>query len=490
MFCLRNLGCLGQAGSPLPAGMVLRKTRHFGLNVHLRLLSALRPAEPREKRKWSYSHGVSDIPLLGVTIGNLLQDRVEQHPDRDAVVFYQDGQRLSFQQLLNQADQLAAGLLSLGLKQGDRVGMWGPNSREWVLTQYATARAGLVLVNVNPLYRKHELEYALKKVGCKALVAAPRYKELDYYETLFELIPELATDPVGDIKSRTLPDLKMLIMLGQEKFRGAFKFDNILNAAGPSEVKAIFDIQDMVQFDDPINIQFTSGTTGFPKGASLSHHNIVNNSYFVGQRLDYHNRVARICCPVPLYHCFGMVLGCLQVPCHGATMVFPSKAFDAGVALQAVEAEKCTALYGVPTMFIDMLNHETLTKVDLSTLYTGIMAGSPCPIEVMRKVIEKMHMKEVTVCYGSTETSPVTFQSLRDSTVEKRVSTVGLVADHVEGKVVDENGRIVAVGVTGELCTRGYTTMLGYWGDTEKTAECIKQDRWFFTGLNRYVVAS
>lgn len=440
------------------------------------------PVGNQQKIKWSYSYGVSTSPLLGVTVGQLLQERAEQHPDRDAAVFYQDNERLTFKQLLEQADHLAAGLLSLGLKKGDRVGIWGPNSREWVITQYATARAGLVLVSVNPMYRRHELEYALKKVECCALIAAPGFKDLDYYEMLYELMPELAAQSPGSIHSHLLPHLRAVIMLGKDNFRGAFKFDDLLSSVTPDQVKAISDIQDTLQFDDPINIQFTSGTTGFPKGATLSHHNIVNNSNNVGLRLHFHERETRICCPVPLYHCFGMVVSCLQLACHGATIIFPSRAFDPDKVLQAVEAERCTALYGVPTMFIDMLNCQSLGKVDVSTLYTGIMAGSPCPMEVMRKVMEKLHMAEVCVCYGSTETSPVTFQSMRDSSVEKRVSTVGLVSSHVEAKVVDEKGCILPVGVTGELCTRGYTTMLGYWNDEEKTAEYIKADKWFYTG--------
>ncbi|XP_025086706.1 acyl-CoA synthetase family member 2, mitochondrial-like, partial [Pomacea canaliculata] len=377
---------------------------------------------------------------------------------------------------------LAAGLLSLGLKRGDRVGIWGPNSREWVVTQYAAARAGFILVNLNPTYLKNELEYSLKKVGCKALISATGHKGLDYYETLYNLIPELAASHTGNIKSHLLPDLKILIMMGTEKYRGTFNFDNILEAASSAEVKAIYDIQDMIQFDEPVNIQFTSGTTGFPKGATLTHHNMINNAFNVGLRLDYHNRISRICCPVPLYHCIGMVLACLQIPCHGSTVVFPSKVYDAGITLKAMQDERCTSVYGVPTMFIDMLNHKDLKKLDLTSLYTGIMAGSPCPIEIMQRTIDEMNMSEVTVCYGSTETSPVTFQSLRSSSVEKRVSTVGCVSDHVEAKVVDENGAIVPAGVTGELCTRGYTTMLGYWKDEGKTAEVIKPDRWFYTG--------
>ncbi|XP_076446786.1 medium-chain acyl-CoA ligase ACSF2, mitochondrial-like isoform X2 [Babylonia areolata] len=458
------------------------RTRTGFQRDHTRSLTASAPKLSGQKLTLSYTHGVSDQPLLGTTVGRLLQDRVDTHPDRDAAVFYKDGQRLSFQQLLALADQLAAALLSLGLEKGDRVGIWGPNSVEWVITQFATARAGLILVNINPMYLQHELEFALMKVGCKALVAAPSFKQVDYYHLLFDLIPEMAACPDGKIHSHRLPHLKLLIMMGKDKVRGAFRFDDLLVAAGPQEVRAIADLQDSLQFDDPINIQFTSGTTGSPKGVTLSHHNIVNNSYSVGRVLDYDNRETRICCPVPLYHCFGMVLASLQMVCHGATVVYPSAAFDPAVTLHTVQDERCTSLYGVPTMFIQMLSHKDMETVNFSSLYTGVMGGSPCPIEVMRRVIDKMGMKEGTVCYGSTETSPVTFQTRRDCSLEKRVSTVGQVHNHVEAKVVGENGEVLPVGVTGEVCTRGYTSMLGYWDDHERTAECLTQDRWFHTG--------
>lgn len=432
--------------------------------------------------KWSYTQGPGDTPLRGITIGSLLQQQTEKTPDREAVIFSSANIRKTFSQLLEESDRLAAGLLELGLKKGDRVGIWGPNSLEWVLTQYATARTGIILVNINPLYRSFELEYALKLVDCKAVVSAVRFKDQHYYDILFNMIPELASAKPGKLNSHLLPGLKYIIMMDGTEFSGTLRFSEVLNAGSDVTRRQIVDMQDSLQFDEPINIQFTSGTTGYPKGATLSHHNIVNNSYFTGLRLDCHNRPARICCPVPLYHCFGMVLACLQVPNHGATCVFPSPGFDPAMALKAVSDEKCTALYGVPTMFIDMLNHPDFHKFDLSSLYTGIMAGSPCPVETMKQVIAKMHMDQVTVCYGTTENSPVTFQSNRDDVIEKRVSTVGTAHPHVEAKVIDENRKIVPVGTIGELCTRGYTTMLEYWGDEDKTREVILPDRWYLTG--------
>ncbi|XP_053399689.1 medium-chain acyl-CoA ligase ACSF2, mitochondrial-like isoform X2 [Mercenaria mercenaria] len=415
---------------------------------------------------WSYTHGTSDVPLRGITVGKLLKSQTEKTPDREAVVFPSAGVRKKFSQLLEESDRFAAGLLELGLKKGDRVGIWGPNSIEWVLTQYATARAGLVLVNINPLYRSFELEYALQLVDCKAIVCAREYKDQLYYEIMFQLVPELASCKPGQLRSHV----------------GTLKFSDVMSAGSEASVRKIADLQDSLQFDDPINIQFTSGTTGVSKGATLSHHNIVNNSYFTGLRQDFHNRPARICCPVPLYHCFGMVLACLQIPNHGATCVFPAPGFDPSSSLAAVATEKCTALYGVPTMFIDMLNHSEFHKFDLSTLYTGIMGGSPCPIETMKQVIAKMHMDEVTVCYGTTENSPITFQTDRNDPIDKRVSTVGTVHPHVEAKIIDENGKIAQVGTAGELCTRGYTTMLGYWGNEDKTREVCLPDRWYLTG--------
>ncbi|CAG2247723.1 ACSF2 [Mytilus edulis] len=436
-----------------------------------------------QKEKLSYFQGPSETPLLGITIGQGLEQRVDLNPDKEAVIFSTGNVRKTFGQLLEETDQLAAGLLELGIKRGDRVGIWGPNSIEWILTQYATARAGIILVNINPLYRPDELQYALEKVGCTAVIMAEEFKGQNYYDNLFQLVPELArTDNDGHIKSHLLPDLKRVIMMGDKKYQGALKFSEVMEAATSKRRTELLDLQSKLQFDDPINIQFTSGTTGTPKGATLSHHNIMNNSYFTGRRLGYHEMETRICIPVPLYHCFGMVIGSLQMVTNGSTCVFPSPAFESGATLHSVSKERCTSLYGVPTMFIDMLNHHDFDKFDLKSLYTGVMAGSPCPIETMRQVISQMNMPSVTVCYGTTENSPVTFQSYRDDVLEKKVSTVGRSHPHVETKIVDENGDILPVGESGELCTRGYMTMLEYWNDPTKTKEVIKSDRWYFTG--------
>ncbi|KAK3100350.1 hypothetical protein FSP39_018563 [Pinctada imbricata] len=422
------------------------------------------------------------MPMLGATIGQCLQEQVERTPDKEAVVYHLQKERRTFSQLLNEVDKLAAGLLELGIQKGDRVGIWGPNSIEWSLTQYATARIGAILVNINPQYRPQELEFALKKVGCKALISAERFRDFDYYHMIFGLIPELATQKPGATKSHILPDLKTIIMMGKTHHPGTFRMDDVMEAGTSKQRAEIMDLQDQLQFDDPINIQFTSGTTGFPKGATLTHHNIINNSYFVGRRLEYHCRDTRICIPVPLYHCFGMVVGSLMSITHGSTCVFPSPGFDAGLALEAVTKERCTSLYGVPTMFIDMLNHPKFDSFDFSSLYTGVMAGSPCPVETMRQVNHKMNMPQVTVCYGTTETSPVTHQSFMDDPIEKRVSTIGRTHNHVEAKIIDENGKVVPVNTAGELCTRGYTTMLCYWDDPDKTKGCISTERWYHSG--------
>uniref|UniRef100_A0A0B7AQC8 Medium-chain acyl-CoA ligase ACSF2, mitochondrial n=1 Tax=Arion vulgaris TaxID=1028688 RepID=A0A0B7AQC8_9EUPU len=433
--------------------------------------------------KWSYTHGASSIPLLGMTIGKRLQEQVEVNPDKTAVVFFQDGVKLTFAEMLDKVDKLAAGFQSLGVRKGDRVGIWGPNTAEWVLTQYATARAGIILVNVNPSYRTRELEYALKKAGCKLLVASASFKGVDYLSMLREIIPELDTMPgEATINSKVLPDLKYILTIGLGKFPGTFRFDDILTSATLSQRQSIFDLQDQLQFDDPINIQFTSGTTGSPKGVTLSHHNILNNSYFAGFRCGYHQHEAIICVPVPLYHCFGMVLGSMAMISHGATVVWPSPVFDAGFTLRAIEEFRCTSLLGVPTMFIDLLSHPVCASTNFSSMYTGIMSASPCPITLCQAVTQRMNMQKFTVCYGSTETSPVSFQSSTECALDKRVSTVGKVLDHIEGKVINHEGQIVPIGSVGELCTRGPNNMLGYWDDPEKTAKSITPDHWYHTG--------
>ncbi|KAH9495236.1 Acyl-CoA synthetase member 2 mitochondrial [Bulinus truncatus] len=432
---------------------------------------------------WSYVHGASTVPLSGITIGKQLQKMVESQPNKVAVIFAKDKIQLTFSELLNKVDMLAAGFHSFGIGHGDRVGVWGPNTEEWVLTQYGTSRAGNILVNINPSYRKDELKYALQKAGCKGLVAAPGFKGIDYIRMLREIIPEMESVPHGSpLNSKDFPNLKYIFTMGPEKYPGTIRFDDFIALATPSSREKITDIQNNFQFDDAINIQFTSGTTGSPKGAVLTHHNIVNNSYFVGLRCGYHEHESIICIPVPLYHCFGMVMGSMQSITHGATVVWPSPSFDATSVLSAVETYRCTALYGVPTMFIDILNHPLCDKTDLSTLITGIMAGSPCPVETVRDVLKRMNMEKFTVCYGSTETSPVSFQSTGICTIDKRVSTVGKVLDHIEAKVIDSDGRIVPIGTSGELCTRGPSTMLGYWEDPEKTRQAVTPDRWYHTG--------
>jgi fatty-acyl-CoA synthase len=350
-----------------------------------------------------------------------------------------------------------------------------------VITELATARAGVVLVNINPAYRLHELQYVLTKVGCKALVTASRFRDADYLGMLRELAPELDRAVPGELRSALLPELRTVIQIGRDAAPGALPFDHLPDLADQASVDRLQARRAQLQFDDPINIQFTSGTTGAPKGATLTHHNILNNGFFVGeaQRLGASDRV---CIPVPLYHCFGMVLGNLACLTHGSTMVYPSEGFDARAVLTAVAAERCTVLYGVPTMFIAALEHPEFRQFSLDTLRTGIMAGSPCPVEVMKRVVAEMHMREVTICYGMTETSPVSFQTAADDPLERRVSTVGRIHPHVEVKIVDEGDSIVPAGVAGELCTRGYSVMLGYWGDPERTAEAVDAAGWMHTG--------
>ncbi len=391
------------------------------------------------------------------------------------------GLRLSYAELRRQVDTLACALIRLGLKPGERVGIWSPNRAEWTLTQFATAKAGLLLVNINPAYRLGELEYALNKVGCQALIAAPAFKGSDYLAMLASLAPELADSLPGELQAARLPALRVVIRLGAERTAGLLNFDALLSEPGSDELDALQALGERLQFDEPINIQFTSGTTGSPKGATLSHHNILNNGYFVGEGIHL-KPGDRVCIPVPLYHCFGMVMGNLGALSHGATIVYPSEAFEPLAVLEAVAAERCTALYGVPTMFIAQLDHPSFPNHDLSSLRTGIMAGSPCPVEVMRAVIERMNLREMTIAYGMTETSPVSFQTAVDDPLDCRVGTVGRIHPHCEVKIIDLDGRIVPRGMTGELCTRAYSVMLGYWDDEAKTREAIDAAGWMHTG--------
>ena len=429
----------------------------------------------------SYVHGASDQPLIGKTIGQFFDDACTKWATRPALVVRHQKVRLSYAELRAAVDQLAAGLLMLDLNPGDRIGIWSPNNSEWVLTQFASAKAGLILVNINPAYRTAELEYALNKVGCKALILAERFKTSDYVGMLRELAPELGQAQPGKLESARLPALRSVVLLGDSWHPGTFRFSEIMTRGGAAEGKRIAELAPQLQFDEPINIQFTSGTTGFPKGATLSHHNILNNGFFIGEAMRL-TPEDRLCIPVPLYHCFGMVLGSLAALTHGACMVFPGEGFDPLATLQAVAEERCTALHGVPTMFIAQLDHPEFSRFDLSSLRTGIMAGSPCPIEVMKRAVGNMHLSEITIAYGMTETSPVSFQSSTEDPLERRVSTVGRIAPHVEVKIVDPNGRIVPTGTPGELLTRGYCVMLGYWGDEERTSEAIDAARWMHTG--------
>jgi fatty-acyl-CoA synthase len=405
----------------------------------------------------SYVHGASETPLLGQTIGENLDRAVARWGDREALVSCHQGLRYTYAELGEAVDRLARALLAAGIEPGDRLGIWSPNCAEWVLVQYATAKAGIVLVNINPAYRTSELEYVLRQSGCRWLIAAPAFKSSDY-AAMIESVR-------GD-----LPALERVVLLGSPEWERL--------AAGTDD-----DVQlPPCQFDDAINIQYTSGTTGFPKGATLSHANILNNGYFVAEGCRY-TEADRVCIPVPFYHCFGMVMGNLGCTTHGACMVIPEAAFDPEATLRAVQDERCTSLYGVPTMFIAELEHPDFGSFDLSSLRTGIMAGSPCPIETMRRVVDEMHMEEVTICYGMTETSPVSTQTGAEDPLDKRVGTVGRIHPHVEIKVVDpETGRVVEREQPGELCTRGYSVMLGYWNEPEKTDEVLDRARWMHTG--------
>ena len=397
-------------------------------------------------RMQSYAHGASDVALIGQTIGDNLAATAARFPDREALVVPFQDIRLTYAQLDDAVDELARALMAAGIEPGDRVGIWSPNNAEWVVVQYATARMGAILVNLNPAYRTHEVAYALRQSGCRLLLAATEFRTSDYTAMVAEVRPEL-------------PALQRVVYLGTPDW------EELLAGAASVSDEELRDRSAGLQFDDPINIQYTSGTTGFPKGATLSHHNILNNGWFIGEGCRYDER-DRVCIPVPFYHCFGMVLGNLACTTHGAAMVIPAPAFDPEATLRTVEDEQCTSLYGVPTMFIAELAHPDFHRFDLSSLRTGIMAGSPCPIEVMKQCVSAMHMEEVTIAYGMTETSPVSTQTGADDPLDKRVGSVGQIHPHVEIKVVDPiTGRVVDRGESGELCTRGYSVMLGYWED-------------------------
>jgi fatty-acyl-CoA synthase len=431
--------------------------------------------------KESYVVGATDVPLTDDTLGAYIDRVAARHADNEALVVVHQNVRWTWRELSRRVDNLAVGLMHVGLAPGDRIGMWSQNCAEWVLTQFAAAKAGLILVNINPAYRHEELEHALNKVGCKALIMSARFRGTDYVEMLRDVASEIADCVPGQLKSTRLPDLRLVIILGGQASAGMLNFEALLAPANECDLRELATRGATLRCDDPVNIQFTSGTTGSPKGATLTHRNLLNNSFFVGEAMKLTSQ-DRLCIPVPLYHCFGMVLGNLVCATHGATMVLPGEAFDAKAVLETVDAEKCTALHGVPTMFIALLAHPEFGRYRFGTLRTGIMAGSPCPVEVMKRVMERMNMQQVTIAYGMTETAPISFQSALDDPPENRVSTVGRVQPHLEVKIVDEWGRTVLRGAMGELLTRGYSVMRGYWNDPEKTSEAIDEEGWMHTG--------
>jgi fatty-acyl-CoA synthase len=429
----------------------------------------------------SYVHGVSETPLTGATIGNLFDQTVQRWRNHDALAVPFQNVRWTWGELQKRVNELAAGFIALGLKPEDRVGIWSPNNAEWVLTQLATAKAGLILVNINPAYRLPELQYALNKTSCRALIFAPNLRDSNYLEMLSELMPNLSSYKPGHLQDEAIPTLRWLISLDDESHNGVLNFNAISSLSMPGHREQLFILGNELQFDDPINIQFTSGTTGTPKAATLTHHNIVNNACFVGQRMAL-TAEDRVCIPVPMYHCFGMVLGSLCCVAHGATMVFASPGFDAHETLKTIHEERCTAVHGVPTMFIAMLDDCEFSTFDLSTLRTGIMAGAPCPEELMKRVIMEMHLKQITIAYGMTETGPVSFQTSVDDSLDRRVKTVGSVLPHIEIKIVDQDKRVLPRETAGELLTRGYCVMPGYWDDQEKTTAAIDDAGWIESG--------
>ena len=436
----------------------------------------------RPPGRLSYVSGPTHNPLKFMTIPQLLDRACQRNGAGEAAIFVEQKLAMSWYDLRKHTDDVAAGLLALGVRRGDRVGIWSPNRPEWLYAQFGTARIGAILVNINPAYQSAELEHALGKVQCKVLITARGHKSSDYLAILRSIAPEIDTAIDGRLHPARLPDLEHVVVLGDgAPPPGCILFSALVRLAGPGHRNRLDQLASALDPDDAINIQFTSGTTGLPKGATLTHFNIVNNARYCAKSMALGLR-DKLCIPVPLYHCFGMVLGVLTCAAVGAAMVFPSESFDANATLAAIARHKCTALHGVPTMFIAMLDEPDFEHHDLSSLRTGIMAGAPCPIETMRRVIERMHMREVTIAYGMTETSPVSFQSRIDDPVERRVTTVGRIHPHVEVKIIDSLGSLVPIGSVGELCTRGYSVMRGYWGEDALTAESIDRAGWMHSG--------
>ena len=429
----------------------------------------------------SYTQGRQDIELLQMCIGDAFDLTVSRFAQREALVVRHQGLRYSWQTLAEEVERLARALLSLGLQPGERLGIWAPNCAQWCITQFASAKIGAILVNINPAYRTNELEYALSQSGCRWVICADAFKTSDYHAMLLELVPELASSRPGELACERLPELRGVISLAAEPPAGLLAWQALQERAGQTSHAALAQRQASLHYDEPINIQYTSGTTGFPKGATLSHYNILNNGYLVGESLGLTEH-DRLVVPVPLYHCFGMVMANLGCLTHGATLIYPGDAFDPLTTLRAVAEEKATALYGVPTMFIAELDHPLRDSFDLSSLRTGIMAGANCPIEVMRRVIDEMHMSEVQIAYGMTETSPVSLQTGPDDELELRVTSVGRTQPHLHSKIIDSAGQCVPRGEVGELCTRGYSVMLGYWNNPAASAESIDQEGWMHTG--------
>ncbi len=428
----------------------------------------------------SHVRGSTARPLLDATIPSFLGEVCRRHGDRLACVFPEHGVRWSYTDLAREVDRLAAGLLAIGVYKGDRVGIWAPNRPEWVLTQFATARIGAIMVNINPSYKREELGYALRTAGVSTLITAPGHREADYLAMLSDLAPELRHARPGDLRSAALPELRRVVQLGPEDAPGMLHFEGVMARGTSGKQARLGAITAGLNPHDAINIQFTSGTTGAPKGATLTHHNVLNNAISVARTMRLAPGDA-LCIPVPLYHCFGMVLGVLAAASYGVKMVFPGEGFDPAATLRALETERCTAVHGVPTMFSAMLDHPHFARFDLRSLRTGIMAGAPCPEPLMRRVIGQMHCDEITIAYGMTETSPVSFQTAPDDPLERRVGSVGRIGPHAEVRIADTDGNVLPVGQEGEVQTRGYLVMKGYWGDPERTAEVLR-DGWMHTG--------